>query len=247
MFFQAGGILLLFASFVILSPCPAEAFLEKAAGAIVETMVSVYGGPEVLEGMNSVYAKGSITADMRKDSGTYERYFKRDRKLKVETKYGRSTEIRVLNGDTGLRGEREGALVKVAGSRYLSMLYQYKYLDLPYGLYKGLYDVMIVAKKRVDGVVVYVLHITDATGPPMLVHIGANDGLVHKVTGYFTVNNTRTSLSAEFSDFRKTGETVLPYRILNFGGDTKIGETLIEEYGINIEMPDSLFDDGTAP
>ena len=49
---------------------------------------------------------------MRQDRGSYELFFKRPRKLKVDIKYQRSSETRVLDGNTGYRGANDGPLQK---------------------------------------------------------------------------------------------------------------------------------------
>ncbi|MDH4163112.1 MAG: hypothetical protein OEW15_10540 [Nitrospirota bacterium] len=70
---------------------------------------------------------------MRQDAGTYELAFKRPRMLRVDTKYGRSLETRILRGRTGYRGTDVVPLVEVTDHRLLAMVYQYKHLDLLYG------------------------------------------------------------------------------------------------------------------
>jgi hypothetical protein len=48
-------------------------------------------------------------------------------------------------------------------------------------------------------------------------------------------------LSVEFSDFRKAGGALFPFRIANFAGGMKIAQTIIDNYYINPVIPDSLF------
>jgi hypothetical protein len=51
----------------------------------------------------------------------------------------------------------------------------------------------------------------------------------------------RTSLSAEYSDFRKVGGAMFPFRVTNYAGDRRIAETVMNTYRINPPVPDSLF------
>ncbi len=189
----------------------------------------------------SLHAKGKIEAFMRHDNGTYEFYFKRGRQLRVETKYEHSWEVRILNGDKGYRSSDTRALEEVYGPRYLSMLYQYKHLDILHDLAKGAYQVRSAGRSSVNGNNVEVFRINDKDGAVMDICIDAHNSHIIKVTAYFSEANRQIDLSAEFSDFRKVGDSVFPFRISNYAGGLKIGQTVIEEYSLNPDTADSLF------
>ena len=97
---------------------------------IIENIINAYGGKEIVEGIQSIHMKGKIEAFMLHDSGTYEVYFKRGKRLRVETKYERSSEVRILNGDRGYRGTNALPIEEVFGARYFAMVYQYKHMDM---------------------------------------------------------------------------------------------------------------------
>ncbi len=209
---------------------------------LVAKVVAAYGGKDAVEGMKSVYAAGSIEAFMRRDHGTYELCFMRPRKLRVETRYQRSSETRILNGDSGYRGMDGPPFARAKGDSLLAMVYQYKHFDLPYGLLKGLYSVSVKGREELDGNPVEVLHLTDSEGPPMDVYIDTHTFFIVKVTGYFDVGGGRsTALSALFSDFRKVGDTVFPFRITNYAGGYRIAITKMRVYKLNPAIPGSLF------
>ncbi len=221
----------------------------EAAGAagdiqsLVSKIITAYGGKDVIEGLKSVYAAGSIEALMRQEHGAYEVFLKRPRKLRVETKYQRSSETRILNGDIGYRGVDGLPLSQAKGDSLLAMVYQYKHSDLPYGLLKDAYSIDIKGKEDLNGKQVEVLHLTDSEGPPMDVYVDTHTFFIVKVTGYFEMAGGKpTALSAEFSDFRKVDGTMFPFRITNFAGGFKIAETVVKTYKINPPMPDSLFE-----
>jgi hypothetical protein len=213
---------------------------EDVVKSIVQRVETAYGGREVLGMLNSVYARGRITAFVRGDEGTYVRYFARDRKLRVDIMYSGSWERRILNGDRGYRG-MSGPPVEVAGQQYLAMLYQYKRLDLPYGLSRGKYRVSYEGRERLEGVEVEVLSLSDNEGPQMKAYIDLRQGLILKVTGYFKVGDEKTSLSSVYSDFRKVQGSTFPFKIVNYAGGRKVGETVMEEYRINPRMAEKLF------
>ena len=234
--------------FLILSGLATASPASGASGAqgdirsLVSRIIAAYGGKEVVGGIRSIYAAGKIEAFMRHDHGTYEVCFKRPRKLRVATEYRRSSEIRILNGDRGYRGTDNGPLSEAGGDSLLAMVYQYKHFDLPYGLMEGSYSVSVKGKEDLlHGKPVEVLHLTDGEGPPMDVYVDTHDFFIVKVTGYFTVGDRSTALSAEFSDFRKVDGTVFPFRIMNYAGGYKIAETVMRVYRLNPAIPDSLF------
>jgi hypothetical protein len=213
---------------------------DLEADALVEKVIEAYGGEEALEKARAVHAKGRITAFVRRDEGTYERYLVRPGKLRVDIRYSRTSERRVLAGDRGFRGVDNGPLVEVEGPRYFSMLYQYLSLDMPHVLMTGSHRVNHEGFETVDGTRTEVLSVEVEGGLPIRVHVDAGTGRVVKTTGYFTVGGKTASLSAEFSDFRTVGGVAFPHRVVNYASGMKIGATLFEEYRVNPPLPEGF-------
>jgi hypothetical protein len=232
-------------SLTLISPATAfasdEATRAPGVKALVSEIIKAYGGKETIERIKSVYVKGKINALMRGGKGTYIRYFKRGRKLRVETLYSSLSEIRVLNGSRGWRGSDKGPLPEVDGRRYLAMVFQYKRLDLPYGLMTGAYEIRSTGSELVSGKRVKVLELTDSEGPPLKIHIDPGSFYIVKAAGYFKMADSIAELSAEFSDFRIIDGMPFPFKISNYAGGHKVGETVIEEYSVNSGMEASLF------
>jgi len=208
---------------------------------MINKVIDVYGGKEVVEGIHSLHAKGEIRAFMRHDHGTYELYFKRERKLRVETKYEHVSELRILNGDRGYRSDDGLSLEEVFGPRYFSMLYQYKHLDILHDLLKGSYKISFAGNSSVTGNDVEVFRLIDKEATIMDVFIDVHNFHIVKVTGYFQADDKKTDLSVEFSDFKKVGGSLFPFGITNYAAGMKIAQTVIDKYFINPDIPDSLF------
>jgi len=209
---------------------------------LIAKIIAAYGGEKVVEGTKGIYAVGDINAFMRQDRGSYELSFMRPRKLRVDTKYQRSFETRILHGNSGYRGTDEVPLAQVKDHRFLAMVYQYKHVDLLYGFLYGRYSASRKGQKDLNGNIVEVLHLTDQEGPPMDVYVDAKTFFIVKVTGYFVLADGRTTtLSSDFSDFRKVADTVFPFKVLNYAGGQKIAETIMKAYIINPAIPDSMF------
>jgi hypothetical protein len=210
--------------------------LSLAAGCHADTttpkIVAAYGGKEAITRASRVFAGGRITGLMRGGNGTYARLMERDRKLRVEIEYPGINETRVLNGSHGWRSEN-APLAEVTGFQYQAMLYQYKQLDLPYGLMTGQYTVKDAGRTQVDGVDTEVLELSDKDGPPMKVYVDLKDYRIVMVEGEFDINGHKTGLSARFSDFRVVDGLLVPFSITNYGGGQMIGETVIDRCVIN--------------
>jgi len=222
--------------------CSSEVTDEaKRIGDIINKVIAAYGGKEVIEGIHSLHAKGEIEAFMLHDHGTYELYFKRERKLRVETKYERSSELRILNGDRAYRSIDAIPMEEVHGPRYFSMVYQYKHLDILRGLIEGAYQIQSAGKSMVNDTAVEVFELHDKEGTVIDLYIGGRNALIMKVTGYFSAGNKKISLSSEFADFKKVGGSVFPFRITNYAGGLQIARTVIDNYSLNPDLSDALF------
>jgi hypothetical protein len=208
---------------------------------IIDKVIDAYGGKKVVEGIRSLSANGNIEAFMLQDHGTYELYFKRERKLRVETKYRHSSEVRILNGDKGYRRSDILPFEEVHGPRFLSMVYQYKHLDMVHDLARGAYQIRSAGGSLLNGDKVEVLRLNDKEGAIMDIYIDAQSYFIVKVTAYFTEGSKNIELSSEFSDFKKVGGAVFPFTITNYAGGMKIAQTVMEKYSLNPDISDSVF------
>ena len=222
----------------------AEAAMDETQriASIINKVIEVYGGRAAIEGIHAIHAKGEIEAFMLNDRGTYELYFKRGRKLRVETKYSRSWELRILNGDKGYKASESLPVEEAFGPRYLAMVYHYKHLDILHDLVKGTYQIRSAGRSSLNGTAVEVFHLNDKEGGVLDIFVDERNSLIVKVTGYFSADNKSTYLSAEFSDFKSVGGSLFPFRITNYAGGMKIAQTVIDKYLINPEIADSMFE-----
>jgi zinc protease len=208
---------------------------------LISKMIHAYGGKEAVESLHSFRAEGKIEALMRDEHGSYDLYFKGDRKLRVETRYGKSSEVRILNGDKAYRS-LDNVIEEAVGPRYYATLYQYKHLNVLHDLLKGSYQISYGGKNSVAGRSAEVLRLRDAEGTIMDIYIDEQNFLILKVTGIFTGDNKKIELSSEFSDFRKVGALLFPFQITNYAAGMKIARTVIDKYSVNPDISDTLFE-----
>lgn len=221
---------------------PAAALEQDAASlALVEKVVQAYGGAPQIEQLVSLNADGLINAKVRNASGTYKRWFQRPRMLRVETVYPETTETRVLNGDLAWRFTGGNLMVGVEGPSRLAMIYQYKQLDLPYGLLKGSYNLRHAGTETVGSQATEVMELWDDEGPSIRVNVDTTNHLIVKVTGQIAFGGQTMVLAAEFSNFRPVDGTPMPFHINNYAGSTAISETVITRYAVNPSVNPTLF------
>jgi hypothetical protein len=204
-------------------------------------MFDAYGGRVRLSQISSIGVEGSITALVRGDHGIYRRALRRDGKLFVDIQYSESRETRMLSGTRALRGVN-GKLEEVSGPGYLAMVYQYNELSMPFALLDDSFAVKDLGSEPFAGSAVRVLRCTDRAGNTLDVFVNEESYRIVKTLGSFSVEGASTNLSTEFSDFRFFEGVLVPFRIVNYAGGTRISETIIDDYLFNARFNDALFD-----
>jgi len=209
--------------------------------AIASEVVHAYGGKAVLEKNGSLTAQGVIESPLYEGPAEYSFFIRRDRRLRVEIRSGNSLEVRILNGEHGYYRTTDSPLTEVSGPRFLSMVYQFKELTMPYQLMTEAFTITDGGRSSVQGAPVLILKLRDKEGPPMTLYIDMKNHRIIKDSGAFLMNGVETDLSSEFHDFRKVDGRLLPFRVVNYAGGQKVGEIRIREYQVNPKLPDSLF------
>lgn len=235
-------LLRLAVAFLLQVSLPVVAFEQDAASLdLVAKVVQAYGGERQIERVVSLNAEGEIDAFLRQSQGTYKRFFQRSRKLRVEISYPGNSETRVLNGQLAWRINDQHVMKGDYGPSLQAMVYQYKQLDLAYGLLKLSYNLRYVGEETVGGLVTQVMAAWDDEGPEMRVNVDPETHFIVKVTGILKAGEKTMSLAAEFSDFQWVDGTPLPFRIQNFAADIAISETVITRYAVNPPPDSALF------
>jgi len=209
--------------------------------ALVDQVVQAYGGAAQIERVVAFNADGFINASVRQKGGTYKRWFKRPRMLRVETAYPGSTETRVLNGELAWRYSDSSPMTGVQGPSRLAMVYQYKQLDLPYGLLKGQYNLRHGGTELVGDLSTEVMDVWDDEGPRIRVNVDTQSHYIVKVAGHINFGPQTMVLAVEFSDFKRVDGTPMPFHIRNFAAGMPISESLISRYAINPALDSELF------
>jgi hypothetical protein len=215
---------------------------DPESQALVGKLLQAYGGAEAIERVAAVHAEGEIRTLRPEASGTYRRWFKRPRMLRVETAYPGRTETRLLDGEQAWRGAAGDALKPVAGPSQLAVVYQYKQLDLPYGLLKGHYNLRHAGRESLSGRETEAMDVWDDEGPPMRVNVDAVSHTIVGVSGRLSKGGHAMVLAVEFSDFKPVEGMPMPFHLRNHAGGQPVSETLIRRYTVNPPDDPSLFE-----
>lgn len=241
---------------VLVQPCLGILVLCAAAGALaadgdaqrtVENLILAHGGAQAIERAAAMQAEGDIDAFLRGGKGSYRRWLERPRRLRVETVYPRESETRILDGAQVWRGSGGQPPRAVSGQGHLAVVYQYKQLDLPYGLLKGEYQVHYAGHEALEDRDTEVLELADAEGPPMRVHVDAQTHLIVRVAGTFTHGGMSIALGIDFADYRPVDGLSLPHRMRNHAGGQVVSETVIHRYVINPPSDPARFRPAAVP
>jgi len=195
--------------------CRGEALYVDQTGAIIASSLKSYGGAESVKKIVNVTAKGRIVEYLNGKAGNYARYFERPGKLRIEVMPEKGGEIRILNGDHGWQGGREG-LMPVSPTEFQSMIYQYSYLDLPMGLARGDYQVNFGGKERLNGHEAYLLLVELKKAPQLRVLVDAKTGLIIRVAARFSLGMMGANeLATEYSDYHPVEGVLFPFKLRN--------------------------------
>lgn len=230
---------LLLAVIALLPASAAASSRPATARGWVARVIAAYGGRHALEQVHTLVFRGHIVALMGGGQGTETISLQRPRKMRVAIRYRRSSEERILNGDTVWRGFGSG-FETPSGPARLAVIYQYKQFDLPMGLLDGHYRVTLGEEE--DGGRKYpVLFLHDAEGPPIRVVIDPDTALIRRVSGIFAMHGQTTRLAVAYRDYRKIAGIPLPHRLVNYAGGMKIAEADFNRVEVNVSLPSDLF------
>lgn len=231
------------AAFVVLAlGLPAlAAEQDPESQALVERVVQAYGGAQAIDKVLALNAKGHIKSLMRRDVGSYQRWFARPRQLRVETVYAHSSETRILNGQTAWRSGPGGRLGEVSGMARLATIYQFKQLDLLHGLASRSVNLRHLGRETLGERQTEAMQVWDDEGPVMRVDVDTGTHFIVRVSAEFRDEGGSAILAIEFSEFRQVDGLPLPFKLDNFVAGMRISETVITHYAVNPPLAPTLF------
>ncbi|GAB4387813.1 MAG: hypothetical protein Kow0025_03510 [Thermodesulfovibrionales bacterium] len=195
---------------------------------VVNRVASAYGGRAAMETVESHYARGR--AVLRGEEGTFARYFKRGRRLRVDIRLRGRAEHLALRGAGGLRWTGEG---RPAAPATEEAFFEWALLDMPLAIVEGRYRVSYEGRALAGGEEAQVLGLAQAGGPPARVFVHARRGVILRVES--------GGRAAVFGDYRKMGGVLYPMAMALYEGGRKAREMAVEELVVNPEINEEVF------
>jgi len=196
-------------------------------GALVEKIVSAYGGKAALESMTAVRETGRVEAAMRVgSSGPVVRTFARPLKLRVEIgEPAKPSEVRVVDGAKGWRNGKEST-----GVGYEAMILQAVRLDLPFQLLSQ--RKVLVERELMDYQTkrLRVIEMPLEGGLTVTAGVDAETGRVLFSKGTTSAGSTGSmTFETRYDDFRMVDGRLFAFKETNLAGGTKTADILLSK------------------
>jgi hypothetical protein len=206
------------------------------AGALVDKMVSAYGGQAALEKIAAIREEGKVEATMRVgSSGLIVRTYSRPSKLRIQIGEGpKFTEVRVLNGAKGWRNGQEST-----GVSYEAMVLQAARLDLPWLLMKHKSKLVDKGNVERDGRRLQVLDLPLENG--LSVSAGIDPMTGHILFSSGTTKTGSMTFETAYDYLRNVDGVLFAFKETNMAQGTKTAETVLSKIEILKEPPTDAF------
>lgn len=226
---------------------PAQARADEVIGSVADAVYAAYGGKK-LDAVSSYRMTGKVVARMRGTGGPMVRTYARpDRlrpdRLRVELQYPVNPETRILNGKEGWRTDpKGGGIRKVEGALLDSMVLQAGRAGIPWILKENREHLISAPERTAGGRSLRGLALHLGPGLTVRYYLEPGTNLVVFSEALLKAPGLQTAFQTYYSDFRRVGGIVFPYREENVASGFHTGTTVIEKVEINpADMSDEDF------
>lgn len=221
---------------------------SAGAGAWVDKVVAAYGGPAALKKMEASRLKYEVSAWMRGGVGRGTRDFLAPDSLRVEIAYPDRTEVRLLSGNEGWRGDA-ATVEPVQGVPRTAMVYQLLRANPPWALTTYRDKVSLTPDQTREGKTYKVLRLAWSSDLEVDFWADAAGGRVTRVEALVRGGGMSISFATEYSDFRTVEGVLVPFTEENFASGRHAGTTKVQSVAFTREGlgPFKPSTDGRSP
>ncbi|RMG88988.1 MAG: hypothetical protein D6708_10570, partial [Candidatus Dadabacteria bacterium] len=194
--------------------------------ALLDSVVAAYGGPRAAARLEAFRAEAEITARLRGKVGRMVREFRAPDKLRVEIAYPGSTEVRVLNGARGWRGDA-GRLQRVVGLPLLAMRYQLLRSAIPWVFTHHRKLLEDRGSRTRNGQTYRLVGLPWSMELDLVFWVNAATRRVDRVEGVLRAPGHAAPFATEYADFRKVDGVLVPFHEENYASGRHTGTTRI--------------------
>jgi len=193
-------------------------------GGLLDSVVETYGGPAAAARMEAFRVEAEVDARLQGGTGRVVRDFQAPDRYRVEIAYPRGTEVRVLDGDVGWRGDT-ARLERVEGPPKLAMLYQLLRATVPWVFvhHRGLFEDRGTGRR--DGVELRRVGLPWAMDLDLTFWVAPVNRRVPWVEGVIRTAQGQIAFATEYKDFRRVEGLLVPFVEENYASGRHTGTT----------------------
>jgi hypothetical protein len=193
---------------------------------LLRSVVEVYGGDAAAAKMQSLRVDARVDAMMRQRNGRARRDFLAPDRLRVEIVYPETTEVRMLSGDVGWRGDAT-RLQRVEGLPNTAMLYQLLRSTVPWVLAHHRQRLEDRGTRTWNGTDYRLVGLPWSEQLDMLYWVNALNRRVERVEGTLRSLTMTMAFATEYRDFRRVAGVLIPFAEVNYAGGRLTGTTTV--------------------
>ncbi len=194
--------------------------------ALLDGVVATYGGPRAVAATRAYRVEADVIARLRSRTGRVRRDFQAPDRLRVEIAYPGVTEVRLLDGARGWRGDAT-RVQRVTGLPLAAMEYQFLRTAIPwvFSAHRGRFE---DRGRQVVGADDYRLVGLPWSGQLDLTYwINAVSRRVERVEAVLRGGRGRTGFGTGYRDFRRVDGVLVPFVEENYASGRHTGTTRV--------------------
>ena len=221
-----------------ISGCGSPEPIDPVEG-LLKGLVEEYGGEEALKGFSSSLVRWDIEAIARGDKGEDVRYLELPGKLRVELNYTKSGELRIINGEEGLKGFKdEQGRVEMGpalGPPLLGMKLQRMRFYTPLMLMEKKASLTLIEK---DGFKVLSL----VEGPLTAdYYVNPEKRRIELFVGRLDMGGRSIEFKTEYSDFKMVSGLLMHHKEVKYAGGTNTAVLALKELRLGEKFDPEIF------
>ncbi len=224
------------AAAVLLGIAAAAATGSAAAPAFsTEAVVEAYGGEQALERFRAFRTDAEVIARVRGDKGRVRRDLAVPGRLRVEIAYPGATEVRILDGDLGWRGDASGVRA-VEGPPRTAMVYQFLRSAVPWVFVEYAGQFVDRGTRSEAGATFRAVGLPWSPELDLTYWIHEETRRVVRVEGVLRMGNATSAFATVYGDFRRVGGLLVPFSEENYASGRHTGTTQV--LSVSFDPPD---------
>ena len=200
-----------------------------------EAVVEAYGGGQALERFRAFRTDAEVIARVRGGNGRVRRDLAAPGRLRVEIAYPGATEVRILDGDLGWRGDA-GGVRAVEGPPRTAMVYQFLRSAVPWVFVEYAGRFVDRGTRSEAGATFRAVGLPWSPELDLTYWIQEQTRRVVRVEGVLRMGDATTVFATAYGDFRRVGGLLVPFSEENYASGRHTGTTQV--LSVSFDPPD---------